>query len=371
MSETQERPRPGRLTIYVGAAPGVGKTYKMLQDAHVVKNQGFDVVIGWLDTHGRRETAEQVGDLERIPPKLVVYQGRTFQEMDLAAILRRHPQIALVDELAHTNVPEPGAHAKRYEDIEDLLAAGIDVVTTVNIQHLESLYDKVAHITGVAVRERVPDQFLRRAREIKLVDASPETLQERLRQGKIYAMDKVDAALNHFFQLGKLAALRELALVEVANRVEPPLNTVVEATQGGQREKILVCVSGGPQSESLIRRGWRIADRLQAELTVLLIRSTSSPAEPELNETVLTRIRQLSAQFGAALIVRDAPKHLIGTTIVSVAEELKVSQIVIGQPPPRPGRWGLRRSSPVDVVLARAEFVDLHVVGRVTHPHDT
>ncbi|MCY0879552.1 MAG: sensor histidine kinase KdpD [Firmicutes bacterium] len=370
MSPAAPAARPGRLTIYVGAAPGVGKTYKMLQDAHVVKSQGFDVVIGWLDTHGRRETAEQVGDLERIPPKRVVYQGHVFEEMDLAAILRRHPQIALVDELAHTNVPEPGAHEKRYQDIEDLLAAGIDVVTTVNIQHLESLYDKVAHITGVAVRERVPDHFLRRAREIKLVDASPETLQERLRQGKIYAPEKVDAALNHFFQLGRLAALRELALVEVANRVEPPVSQVVGEAASARREKILVCVSGGPQSETLIRRGWRIADRLQADLTVLLIRPTSTAGDAP-DERALTRIRQLSAQFGATLLVRDSPRPLIGATIVRVAQELGVSQIVIGQPPPRPGLWGWRRRSPVDVVLAQAEFVDLHVVGRITHPQDT
>ncbi len=357
-------PVPGRLTIYVGPAPGVGKTYKMLQDAHVVKQKGYDVVIGWLETHGRRETADQVKDLEIVPAKVVMYQGRQYREMDKAAILARNPKIALVDELAHSNVPEEGANDKRYQDILDLLDAGIDVVTTVNIQHLESLYDKVAHITGIQVRERVPDAFVDRARELKLVDVSPETLQERLVQGKIYAPDKVESALAHFFQLGRLAALRELALLEVADNVDQQVEDHAEAHAQAPKEKILVCVSYGPHSEQLIRRGWRIADRLHADLVVLVV-TPSAPGQPCSTEEQreIDRVQRLSSQFNAEVLVKDAESRSVGEVIVQVARDLMVSQIVIGQPTALSRRGLFRKPSPVDYVLEHAEFVDLHVVG--------
>ncbi len=355
----------GHLTIYVGSAPGVGKTYKMLQDANLVRQDGHDVVIGWLDTHGRRETQEQVGDLEMIAPKQVPYQGRVYDEMDIRGMVKRHPEIALVDELAHSNIPEEGANRKRYQDVLMLLDAGIDVVTTVNIQHLESLYDKVAHITGVRVRERVPDAFVNRAREIKLVDVSPEILQERLLQGKIYAPEKIESALSNFFQLGRLGALRELTLVEVANHVETPSDaSQTVPTPASPPEKILVCVNHGPHAERLIRRGWRIADRLGAELIVLVVAGSGPEQSPgQLSSSELDGVRALSAEFSAEVLVRPIEGRSVGEVIVATAHDLGVSQIVIGQPESQ-ARGGLfKRRSPVDYVLEHAEFMDLHVVG--------
>lgn len=364
--------KPGRLTIYIGSAPGVGKTYKMLQDAHVVLERGLDVVIGWLETHGRQETWAQVKDLEMIPQKTVRFQDRDYAEMDVTAIKRRHPQVALVDELAHSNVPEVGANPKRYQDVIELLDAGIDVVTTVNIQHLESLHDKVAHITGVSVRERIPDWFVDRARELKLVDVPPETLQERLTQGKIYALSKVEAALSHFFQLGNLSALRELALLEVADDVDARLDAIREQKLvPAKRDRLLVCVNYRPHSEQLIRRGWRIADRLSADLLVLIV-LTAMPgrALSAREEQNLESIRALSAQFNATVITRTAAPAAIGQTIVHVADELGVTQIIMGQPLSR-SRWqSFWTDNPVNYVLGHAEFVDLLVVSNVREEED-
>lgn len=363
----EHQPVAGRLTIYIGSAPGVGKTYKMLQDAHVVKGKGVDVVIGWLETHGRQETWAQVKDLEMIQPKTVRFEERDYREMDMAAILRRHPQVALVDELAHSNVPEAGAHLKRYQDVIELLDAGIDVVTTVNIQHLESLHDKVAHITGVSVRERVPDWFVDRARELKLVDVPPETLQERLTQGKIYAMSKVEAALGHFFQLGNLSALRELALLEVADDVDARLDAIRDKLSvPAPREKIMVCVNYRPHSEQLIRRGWRIADRLAADLLVLVV-LTIQPGRglSDREEQHLKAIKALSYQFNATVITRTAPPAAIGQTIVQVATEIGAHQIIMGQPVSRPRWQSFWADDPVNYVLEHAEFVDLQVVSNV------
>lgn len=358
---------PGRLTIYMGSAPGVGKTYKMLQDAHVVRAKGVDVAIGWLDTHGREETWAEVKDLEIVPPKTVRFQEHDYSEMDLEAILKRRPQVALVDELAHSNVPEEGANTKRYQDVLDLLDVGIDVVTTVNIQHLESLHDKVAHITGVSVRERIPDWFVDRARELKLVDVPPETLQERLMHGKIYAMSKVESALTHFFQLGNLSALRELALLEVADDVDQRLGAIRER-QGNKavRDKLMVCVNYRPHSEQLIRRGWRIADRLPADLLVLVVLTnqpgrTLSPKEQQ----HLEGIRGLCGQFNATVVTQSAAPTAVGQTIVKVANELGVSQIIMGQPLNRPRWQSFWADNPVNYVLEHAEFVDLLVVSNV------
>jgi two-component system sensor histidine kinase KdpD len=364
-STTEKRPE-GRLTIYLGSAPGVGKTYKMLQDAHVVRDGGVDVVIGWLETHGREETRAQVGNLEVIPAKTVWFEGHDYSEMDTNAIIRRRPQVALVDELAHSNVPQAGANAKRYQDVMDILDAGIDVVTTVNIQHLESLHDKVAHMTGVHVRERIPDWFVDRARELKLVDVPPETLQERLIQGKIYALSKVEAALSHFFQLSNLSALRELALLEVADDVDQRLDAIRHRPAHGPQDKILVCVNYRPHSEQLIRRGWRMADRLQAQLLVLIV-LTNAPGEglsPD-EQRHLERINGLCQEFDARVLTRKAAPTDIGPTIVRVATELEVTQIIMGQPVDQP-RWRTwRNSNPVTYVLENAEFMDLLVVSNV------
>lgn len=351
----------GRLTIYIGAAPGVGKTYKMLNDAHDWRVRGWDVVIGLIEAHGRSETVEQIGDLEVVPRKRIELDGRFYEEMDVDAIVRRKPSIVLVDELAHTNLPGC-PREKRYQDIEYLLEQGINVVTAVNVQHLESLHDKVEHITGVKVRERIPDWFMKLAREVKLIDVTPETLQHRLVKGRIYARDKIESALDHFFQTANLAALRELALLEVADDVDQRMHRAREEGFGPDtaRERILVCVNHRPHSEKLIRRGWRIADRLKAELWVLVVLGNECMTQQD--ERDLAKIQGLSEQFGAHFITRSAVGQNIGLTIVRTAQELQVSQLVAGQPF-KPKGWIARmKKNPLDYVLENAVFVDLHIV---------
>ncbi|PWI57596.1 histidine kinase [Sulfoacidibacillus thermotolerans] len=353
--------RKGRLTIYVGAAPGVGKTYKMLRDAHDWRRRGKDVVIGLIETHGRVETAAQIEDLEVLPKRLHRFQGRLYEDLDVDAILQRKPEIVIIDELAHSNVPG-SIREKRYQDIEYLLDHGIHVVTAVNIQHLESLHDKVEHITGVKVRERVPDWFMKLAREVKLIDVTPETLQQRLIDGKIYSEDKIQHALDHFFQIGNLSALRELALLEVADDVDQRLDRELDKGQSdsARQERILVAVNHRPHSEKLIRRGWRLADRLQAQLWVLVVLTQESLSEEDQRD--LLRIQKLSQQFEATFITRRALEQGVGATIVAVAGELGISQFVTGQPLPST-QW-LRRlqGNPIDYVLAHADFVDLYIV---------
>ncbi|QSO52901.1 histidine kinase [Alicyclobacillus curvatus] len=361
-SDGSQSPRlRGRLTIYVGAAPGVGKTYKMLQDARDWRKRGWDVVIGLIETHGRAETAAQIGDLEVISKREILLEGgRTYDEMDVDAIVRRKPSIVLVDELAHTNVPGC-RREKRYQDIQYLLEQGINVVTAVNVQHLESLHDKVEHITGIKVRERIPDWFMKLAREIKLIDVTPETLQQRLVEGRIYARDKIERALDNFFQTANLAALRELALLEVADDVDQRIDRARKSRKWSQdTERILVCVNHRPHSEKLIRRGWRIADRLQAELWVLVV-SSEEVMNPE-DERDFAKIKHLSEQFDANFLSRPAVNHNIGLTIVQTAMELEVSQLVAGQPLAQRGVFSRFRPNPPDYVLEHAEFVDLHIV---------
>lgn len=352
----------GRLTIYVGAAPGVGKTYKMLQDAHDMKKRGWDVVIGLIETHGRAETEEQVKDLEIIPKRRSEFAGHSYEEMDVDAIVSRRPFIVLIDELAHSNVPG-SLRPKRYQDIEYLLEQGINVVTAVNVQHLESLHDKVEHITGVKVRERIPDWFMKLAREVKLIDVTSETLQQRLIDGKIYARDKIERALDNFFQTSNLAALRELALLEVADDVDQRILKAREEETGVGEEldRILVCVNNRPHSEKLIRRGWRIADRLKAELWVLVVLVTEQMSEQD--ERDLAKIRQLSEQFDAHFLTKPAFNKSVGLTIAMTAEELQVSQLVAGQPLPVNGLLARLKPNPLDYVLEKGEFVDLHIVG--------
>ena len=351
----------GRLTIYVGAAPGVGKTYRMLQDANAARERGVDVVIGFVETHGRRETRRQIGYLPVIPSGRIRFGAHTYEELDTEAIVARHPQVVLVDELAHSNVPG-STRQKRYQDILYLLEQGIDVVTAVNIQHLESLHDKVEHITGVQVRERVPDSFMKRAEELKLIDVTPETLQLRLMDGLIYSPDKVEKALANFFQTANLAALRELALLEVADNVELRRRDVEEPRP---TERILVGVNHRPYTERLLRRGWRMADRLQGELWALLVKTDLKLTTEE--EQRLSAVQQLAEQLGARVLTRSAPVEEVGATIVTVARELGVTQLVVGQPMPVRSvrdRW---RPNPVAHILDHADFVDLHVVADARH----
>lgn len=351
--------RKGRLTIYVGAAPGVGKTYKMLGDAHDWKRRGIDVVVGLVETHGREETAQQILGLELLPRRRYEFEGRYYEELDVDAILSRDPDIVIVDELPHSNTPG-SERDKRYQDILYLLEAGVNVVTAVNIQHLESLHDKVEHITGIKVRERIPDWFMKLAREVKLIDVTPETLHQRLLEGKIYSRDKIQQAIENFFQVANLSALREMALLEVADDVDQRMERVRE---GGlcspYPERILVCVNHRPHSEKLIRKGWRLADRLHAKLFVLVVVAESLS---EQDERDLERIRRLSEQFEAQYLTRPVLNRSIGQTIVHVAGEVQAGQMVTGQPLPPTGLVGYLKRTPVDYVLEHAEFVDLHVV---------
>src|SRR4029453_3094343 len=254
----------GQLRVYFGAAPGVGKTYKMLEEGHRRLARGTDVVIGFVKTHGRKPPAELMEGIEVIPRATVTYRGTTLEEMDLAAVLARRPQVALVDELAHTNAPG-STNEKRWQDIEELLDAGITVITTVNVQHLESLNDVVYEITGIRQRETVPDAVVRQAQQIELVDMTPEALRRRLVHGNVYSPDKVDAALGNYFRVGNLTALRELALLWLADRVDEGLQRykaehhidhVWEA-----RERVVVALTGGAEGETLIRRASRVAQR--------------------------------------------------------------------------------------------------------------
>ncbi|HOI03018.1 MAG TPA: universal stress protein, partial [Dermatophilaceae bacterium] len=290
----------GRLRIYLGAAPGVGKTVAMLSEGARRKARGTDVVVGVVETHDRAHTAAMLDGLEIVPRRTVPHRGATITEMDLPAVLARHPQVVLVDELAHTNAPG-SEHHKRWQDIEALLAAGIDVISTVNIQHLESLNDAVEDITGIVQQERVPDAVVRAADQIELVDMSPEALRRRMAHGNVYRSDKVDAALSHYFRVGNLAALRELALLWLADRVDEGLDLYrhahdIDATWP-TRERIVVAVSGGPESEALVRRGARIAARgAGGELVVLYVARADGLAGAPVE--ALAKVRRMVEEVG-------------------------------------------------------------------------
>ncbi len=283
------RARRGHYTIFLGMAAGVGKTYRMLREGVAEAEAGRDVVIGYLEDHGRAETAAQADDLEVVPRRQVEYRDTAIEEMDLPAVLARAPELALIDELAHTNAPDV-EHAKRYEDIDDVLDAGIDVFSTVNVQHLESLNDQVMELTGVRMRETVPDSVLGDADEVVIVDLTPEALIERLQAGKVYPAPRIPAALNGFFKLENLAALREVALRQVAEEVESK-RLVRESTGVGTREdrlrdgaaaqavgeRLLALVTPQPGSQRIVRRAWRSAQRLGAELDLLYVGERGRP----------------------------------------------------------------------------------------------
>ncbi|WML56716.1 universal stress protein [Neobacillus sp. PS2-9] len=323
----------GTLKVYIGAAPGVGKTYTMLREANELKKKGIDIVIGLLETHGRKETIEQIGNLDIILRKILSYKGTKLEEMDTEAIIRRNPEVVLVDELAHTNVPGSKYH-KRYSDVEDILDAGISVISTMNIQHLESLNDSVEQITGVRVRETVPDHILRKADEIELIDISPKALQERMREGRIYASVKVEQALNNFFKTGNLIALRELALREVADDVDERLEAWERkrALRGPwrQEEVIFVCTNLRPDSERLIRRGFRIAYRLKATWYVSYVKDHHPLNEEE--EQVLNKIRKLTERLGGLFEMYETKnRRNVFKKLVSEMNEKKATQVIIGQ----------------------------------------
>ena len=330
----REESHAGKLKIFVGAAPGVGKTYEMLQEAHARKSDGYDVVIGVVETHGRKETEALLLDLESIPRQRVEYKGRSLEEMDLDAILARHPQIVLVDELAHTN-PPGSRHPKRYLDVEELLRAGINVYTTVNIQHIESLNDVVAQITRIRVRETVPDSVFDHADAIELVDLTPDDLIQRLKEGKVYVPKQAGRALEHYFSPVNLTALRELAMRRTATRVDEQLLTQMQARAIpgplAAGERLLICVSEDPRAASLVRFARRMADWLHASWTALYVetRRTLQLSEEE-RDRIADTLRLAQALGGEAITVPGGHRR-IGDDIVALAQANNVTQIIIGK----------------------------------------
>ncbi len=351
----------GALTIFLGAAAGVGKTYAMLETARERLDDGLDVVAGWIETHGRADTEALLAGLPVTPPHRLEYQGRVFAEMDLDTLLTRKPQIALVDEFAHTNIPG-SRHAKRYQDVEELLAAGIDVYTTLNIQHLESLNDAVTQITGIKVRETVPDQILEKA-EIQLVDVPPEELIQRFKDGKVYVPDKATEALHKFFRPGNINALREMALRHTAKRVDHQLETYMRAhaIEGpwSAGEKMMVCISPSPFAAKLIRLGRRMAANTQAEWFAVYVDTPRHMPTGEAEHSNLDKNIQLAEELGAETVTltgNDAADELLG-----FAKKHNITQIIIGKPL-RPLFREWLQGSMVDKVIKHSEGISVHVI---------
>jgi two-component system sensor histidine kinase KdpD len=328
-----QTPQHARLRIYIGAAPGVGKTYSMIEDAHTFKREGIDVVIGFIETHGRAETEAKLGDLEVIPRRKTEYRGVILEEMDVDAILRRRPQLCVVDELAHTNAPA-SRHDKRYQDVLDLLDAGIGIMTAVNIQHLETLNDSVSRVTGVRVRETVPDTFLDRADEVVNVDVTVQELQSRLRQGKVYRPEKVEQALTNFFKETNLSTLRELALRAVADEVGE------KAASRRQREglepalipeRVMVCMSSSADAPRVLRAGARIARRLGAHWYAVYV-ETPREAPGHItrdDQTALQRNITLAEELGATVVRVRAEKPADG--LIAFAKREGITHVIFGQ----------------------------------------
>jgi two-component system sensor histidine kinase KdpD len=333
VEEQISRIKRGTFKIYIGAAPGVGKTYTMLREGNILLKKGIHVVIGLLETHGRKETLEQIGELSTIPRQVIDYRGTRLEEMNVEAIIRQNPEVALVDELAHTNVPG-SKNKKRYEDILEILEAGISVISTMNVQHVESLNDAVEQLTGVRVRETVPDHILHLADEVQLIDVAPSALQQRLREGKIYARNKVDQALNHFFKTGNLIALRELALREIADDVDERLEAWERrgSLRGPWRrqEFIFVCVTLSSRAESLIRRGFRIAHRLKANWVVQFVAVTTDLTEAQ--QKRILDLRELTQRFGGIFEMQVVEKRRqVALKLLEQANVYKSTQLIIGQ----------------------------------------
>ncbi|MGW4089604.1 ATP-binding protein [Nocardia sp. NPDC004750] len=350
----------GQLRIYLGAAPGVGKTYAMLGEAHRRLERGRDVVAAVVETHGREKTAALLDGIERIPPKLIEYRGSTFQEVDVEAVLRRAPAVVLVDELAHTNVPG-STHEKRWQDVAQLLDAGIDVISTVNVQHLESLNDVVEQITGIQQRETVPDAVVRGADQVELVDITPEALRRRLSHGNVYAAEKIDAALRNYFRAGNLTALRELALLWLADQVDAALakyradHRITELWEA--RERVVVAVTGGPESETIVRRAGRIATKSSADLVVVHVVRGDGLAGVSTER--LARLRELAASLDASL--HTVTGEDVPTALLEFAREANATQLVLGTS--RRSRWARIFDEGIgSTVVQRSGRIDVHMV---------
>ncbi|MGY4712448.1 ATP-binding protein [Mycolicibacterium sp. CBM1] len=354
------RPRRGELRIYLGAAPGVGKTFAMLGEAHRRLERRTDLVAAVVETHGRRKTAELLAGIEVVPPRFVEYRGSRFAELDVPAVLARRPQVVLVDELAHTNTPG-SKNPKRWMDVEELLDAGISVISTVNVQHLESLNDVVAQITGIEQQETVPDEIVRSAAQIELVDITPEALRRRLSHGNVYAPEKVDAALSNYFRRGNLTALRELALLWLADQVDAALakyraeNRITATWEA--RERVVVAVTGGSESETLVRRASRIASKSSAEL--MIVHVVRGDGLSGISAPQMGKVRELAASLGATVhtVVGDD----VGKALLDFARELNATQLVIGTS--RRSRWARVFDEGIGAAIVQdSGKIDVHMV---------
>jgi two-component system sensor histidine kinase KdpD len=332
LAKLKQTERP-RLRVYIGAAPGVGKTYQMLEDAHLLKKQGVNIVVAVVEPHGREETKAMIGDLERVPMRRIEYRGVTIEEMDLEAVIARHPAVAIVDELAHSNVPG-STNRKRYEDVMDLLDAGISVITAVNIQHIESLNDVISRTTGVRVRETVPDHFLRRADEVVNVDVSVDTLRTRLRQGKIYDVVKIEQALNNFFRKGNLSALRELALRQVATDQATRAHGYREREgleQAVIPEQVMVCMASRGSAKKLLRTGSRIAGRLASDWYAVYV---ETPGEElgrikPVDYAALQENIRFAEELGAKVVKLKSRR--VADALIDFARREGITHVIFGQ----------------------------------------
>jgi two-component system, OmpR family, sensor histidine kinase KdpD len=361
--------RRGQLKVFIGMAAGVGKTYRMLQEGHAERDAGRDVAIGYMEPHKRPETSAVADGLETVPRRQVSYRDTELEEMDLPALLARSPELALIDELAHTNASGL-EHEKRYEDVRDVLAAGVDVFSTVNVQHLESLNDQVAELTGTRVRETIPDSVLGEADEVVLIDLTPEALIARLQAGKIYPGENVEAALNNFFKVENLLALREVALRQVAREVEAkrltveqPLGTREEraAAEAPQAvgERLLALVRPKPSAQRLVRRAWRSAQRLGADLDLLWVKPPNQSIEGEIERQV-TALRHLASVLGATLLIEENDSLVDGAA--RVVRERGSTYIMVGESLPRRGLARLREPLPLRLMEATPPGVDVRIV---------
>ena len=350
----------GIFKLFLGYAPGVGKTYSMLSEAIRRKSRGEDVVIGIVETHGRKGIKELAAQLEAVPRKQIDYKGTLFEEMDVDAILARRPEVVLVDELAHTNIPG-SRHRKRYEDIQELLAAKIDVISTLNIQHIESLAPTVHAITGITVRETVPDWVPLSATETVMVDLTPEALHNRMRRGDVYSQEKVEQSLKNFFRRGNLIALRELALRQVAEQVDRSLESYMDAKDirqnWGVRERLAVCISGSPSGQYLIARAARMARRMDAELYVLHVEREFAPHEE--NPQVLQANLRFAENLGAKVV--NLKGRSVADTIADFVRSKHITQVIFGRAPIRDWRKYLYLSA-VHRFLRESPPVDVHIV---------
>jgi len=350
----------GIFKLFLGYAPGVGKTYSMLSEALRRKSRGEDVVIGIVETHGRKAVQELASQLEAVKLKQLDYKGTLFEEMDVDAILERKPEVALVDELAHTNIPG-SKHRKRYEDVQELLAANIDVISTLNIQHIESLAPTVRAITGITVRETVPDWVPLSASETLMVDLTPEALQNRMRRGDVYSHEKVEQSLKNFFRRGNLIALRELALRQVAEQVDRSLESYMDAKEirqnWGVRERIAVCVSGNPSGQYLIARAARMARRMDAELYVVHVQREFTP-RPD-NPKILAANLRFAENLGAQVVKLKGQS--VADTIADFVRSKHVTQVIFGRAAIHDWRKYLYLSA-VHRFLRESPPVDVHIV---------